>query len=55
MTTCVTTCVGPGSGSTRLANAFVVCTSQLNSESLPLVRRKGVVKPAPVMASDCGG
>ena len=25
----------------------MVCTSQLNSESLALVRRKGVVKPAP--------
>ena len=30
-----------------------VCTSQLNSESLALVRRKGVVKPAPGKQNRC--
>ena len=45
----------PGAGFTKplrltkagLTNAFVVCTSQVDSESLALVRRKGFVKPAP--------
>ena len=31
----------------------MVCTSQLNSESLALVRRKGVVKPAPGCLAGC--